>query len=243
MRTRAIPRAEERLRRSPPPTTSWGTRRGAPRTTVCARWAPAVSAPGSRATGGVRGGPGGFRYETVDVGDLSDLFGGMFGGGRARRPQARPASRCRPGNGGHGSHSTTRWPGVTIPVTLDGPAVLHHLSRDRGPPGTQPVICATCGGSGPGRGQPGLLPDGADVPDLPGTGERSRRPVPRATAVRRGPAFPDRESQGAGRGEGRRAVRVAGRGEPGGPGGQPGDLYVRVRVRRTTRFSVARATT
>src|SRR5207244_13487709 len=46
--------------------------------------------PGAGGTG-FEGAPGGFRYETVDIGDLSDLFGGMFGGsrGRARRPQTR----------------------------------------------------------------------------------------------------------------------------------------------------------
>ena len=42
------------------------------------------------------GGPGGVRFEEFDLGNLSDLFGGMFGGG-ARRGQARRPTR---GDGG-----------------------------------------------------------------------------------------------------------------------------------------------
>ncbi len=59
---------------------------------VGARWVPRRRpAPGGRAAGGVR-------YEQVDVGDLDDLLGGMFGGarprGRRRGPEA--AARRRP---------------------------------------------------------------------------------------------------------------------------------------------------
>jgi molecular chaperone DnaJ len=185
--------------------------------------------PGASGTGS--GGPGGFRYETVDVGDLSDLFGGMFGGsrGRARRPQARQR---------RGSDLETEvrlsfddaMAGVTIPVTLDGPAVCTTCHGSGAAPGTQPVICATCGGSGQVAVNQGFFQMEQTCPTCSGTGRTIETPCPTchgSGAVRRSRTVKVKVPAGVKDGA---RIRVAGRGEPGGPGGQPGDLFVRVRV-------------
>jgi molecular chaperone DnaJ len=176
-------------------------------------------------------GPGGFRYETVDVGDLSDLFGGMFGGsrGRARRPQARQRR-------GADLETEVRLSfddaiaGVTIPVTLDGPAVCTTCHGSGAAPGTQPVICATCGGSGQVAVNQGFFQMEQTCPTCSGTGRTIETPCPTchgSGAVRRSRTVKVKVPAGVKDGA---RIRVAGRGEPGGPGGQPGDLYVRVRV-------------
>jgi molecular chaperone DnaJ len=185
--------------------------------------------PGAGGTGS--GGPGGFRYETVDVGDLSDLFGGMFGGsrGRARRPQARQRR-------GADLETEVRlsfddaMAGVTIPVTLDGPAVCTTCHGSGAAPGTQPVICATCGGSGQVAVNQGFFQMEQTCPTCSGTGRTIETPCPTchgSGAVRRSRTVKVKVPAGVKDGA---RIRVAGRGEPGGPGGQPGDLYVRVRV-------------
>ena len=185
--------------------------------------------PGAGGTGS--GGPGGFRYETVDVGDLSDLFGGMFGGsrGRARRPQA-------PQRRGADLETEVRlsfddaMAGVTIPVTLDGPAVCTTCHGSGAAPGTQPVICATCGGSGQVAVNQGFFQMEQTCPTCSGTGRTIETPCPTchgSGAVRRSRTVKVKVPAGVKDGA---RIRVAGRGEPGGPGGQPGDLYVRVRV-------------
>ena len=185
--------------------------------------------PGAGGTGSE--GPGGFRYETVDVGDLSDLFGGMFGGsrGRARRPQARQR---------RGADLETKvrlsfddaMAGVTIPVTLDGPAVCTTCHGSGAAPGTQPVVCATCGGSGQVAVNQGFFQMEQTCPTCSGTGRTIETPCPTchgSGAVRRSRTVKVKVPAGVKDGA---RIRVAGRGEPGGPGGQPGDLYVRVRV-------------
>ena len=185
--------------------------------------------PGAGGTGS--GGPGGFRYETVDVGDLSDLFGGMFGGsrGRTRRPQARQRR-------GADLETEVRlsfddaMAGVTIPVTLDGPAVCTTCHGSGAAPGTQPVICATCGGSGQVAVNQGFFQMEQTCPTCSGTGRTIETPCPTchgSGAVRRSRTVKVKVPAGVKDGA---RIRVAGRGEPGGPGGQPGDLYVRVRV-------------
>ena len=185
--------------------------------------------PGAGGTGSE--GPGGFRYETVDVGDLSDLFGGMFGGsrGRARRPQARQRR-------GADLETEVRlsfddaMAGVTIPVTLDGPAVCTTCHGSGAAPGTQPVICATCGGSGQVAVNQGFFQMEQTCPTCSGTGRTIETPCPTchgSGAVRRSRTVKVKVPAGVKDGA---RIRVAGRGEPGGPGGQPGDLYVRVRV-------------
>jgi molecular chaperone DnaJ len=185
--------------------------------------------PGAGGTGSE--GPGGFRYETVDVGDLSDLFGGMFGGsrGRARRPQARQRR-------GADLETEVRlsfddaMAGVTIPVTLDGPAVCTTCHGSGAAPGTQPVICATCGGSGQVAVNQGFFQMEQTCPTCSGTGRTIETPCPTchgSGAVRRSRTVKVKVPPGVKDGA---RIRVAGRGEPGGPGGQPGDLYVRVRV-------------
>jgi molecular chaperone DnaJ len=180
---------------------------------------------------GFEGAPGGFRYETVDIGDLSDLFGGMFGGsrGRARRPQTRQRR-------GADLETDVRLSfddaisGVTIPVTLDGPAVCTTCHGSGAAPGTQPVVCATCGGSGQVAVNQGFFQMEQTCPTCSGSGRTIETPCPTCHgtgAVRRSRTVKVKVPAGVKDGA---RIRVPGRGEPGGPGGQPGDLYVRVQV-------------
>src|SRR5437867_803783 len=81
--------------------------------------------PGAGGPGGGFGGfPGGVRFETDDIGDLGDLLGGIFGGAGGRR------ARTRAQRGADLETDVTlsfgdAMAGVTVPVTLTGPAPCH----------------------------------------------------------------------------------------------------------------------
>jgi molecular chaperone DnaJ len=182
--------------------------------------------------GGFGGAPGGGAYQTVDIGDLGDLFGSMFGGtgGRAGR---RPQARVRRGADLETDVRLTfddAMAGVTIPVTLDGPAVCTTCHGSGAAPGTSPVTCATCGGRGTVAVNQGFFQMEQTCPTCAGTGRTIETPCPTCHgtgATRRSRTV--RVKIPAGVKDGAR-IKVPGRGEPGGPGMPAGDLYVRVRV-------------
>lgn len=182
--------------------------------------------------GGAGGGPaGGFRFE--DVGDLGDVFGGLFGRGR------RGGAGARRGTGPHRGQDleaqlhldfedAVRGLTTTIHLTSDATCSTCHGSGAR--PGTTPSTCPQCGGRGvvdenqgffsfsqpcPGCGGQGYTIDDP-CPTCRGTGTEHR---PREVKVR----LP------AGVADGQR-IRLKGRGGPGRNGGPPGDLYVTTRV-------------
>jgi molecular chaperone DnaJ len=182
--------------------------------------------------GGFGGAPGGGAYQTVDLEDLTDLFGSMFGGAGGRTGR-RAQARVR-----RGADLETEvrlgfddaMAGVTIPVTLDGPAVCTTCHGSGAAPGTAPVTCTTCGGSGTVAVNQGLFQMEQTCPTCSGTGRTIETPCPTCHgtgATRRSRTVKVKVPAGVKDGA---RIKVAGRGEPGGPGAPAGDVYVRVRV-------------
>jgi molecular chaperone DnaJ len=176
-------------------------------------------------------GPGGVRFENVDLGDLSDLlgnFGSFFGRGQR-------AARPRPERGGD-LESRVRisfddaLEGVQIRVPVELETACHVCGGSGAEPGTAPRTCPDCHGSGVISDSQGLFAlshpcqrcrGNGVIVDTPckachGTG---RERVTRRYQVK----VP------AGAKDGTR-IRLKGKGEPGVNGGPAGDLYVRVEV-------------
>ena len=184
--------------------------------------------------GGPGGYPGGVRFETGDV-DIGDLFGNLFGGG------ARGGGRPRQRRGADLETSVTlsfddAMAGVTVPVKLTGPAPCATCGGSGAAPGTQPVTCATCGGSGQVAVNQGFFSMAQTCATCGGTGRTIPSPCP--TCAGAGVQRRTRTIQvklPAGVKDGAR-IRLAGKGEAGGAGGGPGDLFVRVHVKGDTVF-------
>jgi len=174
--------------------------------------------------------PGGFDYEAVDLGDL---LGDMFGGGRRRGR----GGTSRPQRGADLETEVRltfddAMTGTTVPVRLTGPAVCSTCRGSGAAPGTTPATCVECGGSGQVAVNQGFFSMTQTCPRCHGTGRTVEHPCPTCggTGAERRTrtvkvAVPRGVRDGA-------RIRVAGKGEPGGPGAAPGDLYVRVRVDR-----------
>lgn len=183
--------------------------------------------PGSGRAGAPGGYPGGVRFETGDV-DLEDLLGGVFGGGARQR-------RARRQRGADLETEVTlsfddAMAGVTIPVKLTGPAACTTCHGSGAAPGTQPVTCPTCGGSGQVAVNQGFFSMAQTCPECRGSGRLIPTPCPTCNGT--GVTRRTRTIQvkvPAGVKDGAR-IKVAGKGEPGGAGGEPGDLFVRVHV-------------
>src|ERR687892_28504 len=132
----------------------------------------AASGFGGGSVGGFPGGaPGGgrVRFEDFDIGDLGDLFGGLFGG--SGRPRARA-------NAARGADLETRvtvsfdesMSGVTVPGRIDGPAPCETCGGSGAAPGTTPVTCPQCGGFRQNAGEPGVFPMSPTSPRRPRAG-------------------------------------------------------------------------
>jgi len=169
-------------------------------------------------------GPGGFTYENVDLSDLLGQFGGIFGrGGRRARPQPERGADIE-------SHVRLSFDDalsgaqVRVPVEIDVPC--HTCHGTGAEPGTAPITCPQCGGSGTVSDSHGLFALSQPCPRCRGNGVIVEKPcktcrgtgherVTRRYAVK----IP------AGAKDGTR-VRLKGKGEPGANGGPAGDLYV-----------------
>jgi molecular chaperone DnaJ len=182
--------------------------------------------------GGIPGGgfPGGFaggRVRFEDLGDLGDLFGGLFGGaGRVRAQPSRGADL-------EADVTTTfqeAMDGTTVPVRVNGPAPCETCNGSGAAPGTSPTICPTCGGAGAVAVNQGPFQMSQTCPACHGSGRVVETPCPTCRGSgsrRRTRSFQVRIPPGVRDGA---KIRLAGRGEPGPAGGQSGDLYVRVHV-------------
>jgi molecular chaperone DnaJ len=185
--------------------------------------------------GGMGGqGGGGFRFE--DVGDLGDLFGGLFNRGRAG---GAGAGRARRGTGpqrGADLQSELHLSfddavaGVTTAVHLTSEAACTRCTGSGAEPGTTPLVCSTCGGRGVLDENQGFFSFSQPCATCQGRGTIVETPCSqcRGSGVEHRP----REVKvrvPAGVQDGQR-IRLKGRGGPGRHGGPPGDLHVIVHV-------------
>ena len=175
------------------------------------------------------GGPGGVRFEEFDLGNLSDLFGGMFGGG-ARRGQARRPTR--------GDDLETRvrisfedsLEGVQVRIPVEAEDVCSVCHGTGAEPGTAPVVCPQCAGRGVVSDSQGLFAFSQPCPRCQGNGtivEKPCRNCRGAGRERRRKRYAVKIPAGAKSGT---RVRLKGKGEAGLNGGPPGDLHVVVDV-------------
>jgi molecular chaperone DnaJ len=193
---------------------------------------PGGGVPGGGYPGGGFPGGGGVRFEDAnfDVGNLGDLLGGLFGGrgrGRGRARQARGADL----------ETEIAVPledamsGSTVPVRIEGPAACETCGGSGAAPGTSPVTCPQCGGTGETAVNQGVFQMSRTCTRCQGSGRLVETPCPTcggSGSRRRTRSFQVKVPAGVKDGA---RIRLAGRGEPGPAGGQPGDLFVRVRVR------------
>jgi molecular chaperone DnaJ len=192
-------------------------------------------ANGGRPGGGGPAG-GGFTYENVDLSDLLGQFGGIFGrggGGRRARPQPARGADLE-------SHVRLSFEDalagaqVRVPVEVEVPC--HTCHGTGAEPGTAPITCPQCGGSGSISDSHGLFALSQPCPRCRGNGVIVEKPcttcrgsgrerVTKRYAVK----IPAGAKDGT-------KVRLKGKGEPGSSGGPAGDLYVVVAVDRSSLY-------
>ncbi len=180
--------------------------------------------------GGNGGGFGSFRVE-----DLGDLFSGIFRqpGGAARR---RPGAGVGPQRGADVEAELhlafdEAVEGVVTSVNVTTQQTCRTCSGSGSRPGSTPVVCPRCGGTGVLNDNQGLFSLSSPCPECGGRGTKITDPCPTCF----GTGFERRQRQvkvriPAGVDDGQR-IRVKSRGEPGRAGGPPGDLFVTVRVK------------
>jgi molecular chaperone DnaJ len=184
-------------------------------------------------------GPGGQRVRVegfpfgaeagFDVGDLGDLFGGLFGRrgrGQARRQPAKGADLETEVRLSFDEAMT----GTTVPLRIQGPAPCPVCGGSGAEPGTQPITCPQCGGTGAVAQDQGPFSMSRPCPRCHGRGSIVEHPCHEchgSGTVRRNREFSVRIPAGVKEGA---RIKVSGRGEASVSGAQPGDLYVRVRV-------------
>ncbi len=186
---------------------------------------------GAGAPGGWPGGAhaGGATYQTVDMGDLGDLFGNLFGGGAGggRRPSAHRGNDLQ--------YDLT----LSFEEAFSGVSTTVDVRRNEGcatckgsgaKPGTSPVTCPACQGSGTVSQGQGLFGFSRPCPRCGGKGTIIEQPCPtcrgRGSVVKAKPLtvnIPPGVTDGG-------KLRFAGKGEPGSAGGPAGDLYVVTRI-------------
>jgi molecular chaperone DnaJ len=173
------------------------------------------------------GGPGATTFDFGDF-DLGDIFGGMFGGGRGARPQ-----RGQRGNDVEvevtlSFEDALQGVKTTVPVSLE--LACHTCHGTGAAPGTAPITCPRCGGSGQVATSQGLFALQQPCPLCHGMGTIVETPCPTCHGTGR-----ERRTKRytvtipAGVKDGTR-IKLKGKGEAGYGGAAAGDLYVVTRV-------------
>ncbi|MFN2545338.1 MAG: molecular chaperone DnaJ [Actinomycetota bacterium] len=171
-------------------------------------------------------------FDVGDIGDLGDLFGGLFGGRRGRGQAGRAAASSR----GSDLETDVRisfedaMRGTTVPVKFRAASPCQTCGGSGAEPGTSPVTCPQCGGSGNVAVDQGPFQFAQACPRCGGAGRIVEHPCKTCRgsgSVQKNREFSVKIPPGVKDGQ---RIRVSGRGEAGRRGGGAGDLYVRVRV-------------
>jgi molecular chaperone DnaJ len=198
------------------------------------RLGPMAGAAGGFGRGGF-GAPGGATFRVEDLGDLGDLFGGIFGSRSTRR-------RTRGQQRGADVETELRLSfadavhGATVSVNVPEDVRCHVCNGTGAAPGTSTHTCPTCHGKGILDDNQGLFSLSTVCPTCNGRGTVVDTPCPTCHGTgteRRNRVVKVRIPPGVEDGQ---RVRVKGRGAPGQGGGPAGDLYVVVRVGSDPRF-------
>ncbi len=182
--------------------------------------------------GGFGGGgaPGGGTFRMDDMGNLGDLFGGLFGNrGRGPTTTRGPARGADMEAALHLSFPDAVH-GVTTSVNVPEDVRCSNCRGTGAAPGTATHTCPRCGGTGTLNDDQGLFSLSTVCPDCVGRGTLFDTPCPvckgsgterkvRSVKVRIPPGVEDGQR-----------IRVKGRGAPGQGMAPPGDLYVVVHV-------------
>ncbi|QIX25392.1 molecular chaperone DnaJ [Nocardioides sp. JQ2195] len=182
------------------------------------------------------GGQGGFdvsdlfgqRGGGAGQGGLGDMFGDLFGGGRARQPRPQRGSDVE-------SSATISFvdaiDGVTISLRLTSDAPCVSCRGTGGKPGTKPHICMVCEGAGMvASTSGGAFTLNETCPACGGRQLVYDDPCPTCGGSGRGMSARSIQARiPAGVKDGQK-IRLRGKGSPGENGGPNGDLFVTVKV-------------
>ncbi len=181
---------------------------------------------------GRAGGPAGNANFDFDLGDLGDIFGGLFGGG-AGGTRARAARQPLRGNDIEATvhlsfEDSLR--GVDAKVPVEMLAACRECGGTGARPGTAPVICPECNGRGVKAESQGLFALSQPCPRCRGNGTVIEQPCPKCQGTgreRRIKTYTVKIKPGVKDGT---RIRLKGKGEAGLHGGPAGDLIVVTRV-------------
>jgi molecular chaperone DnaJ len=170
-----------------------------------------------------------------DFGDLSDLFGGLFG--RSGRSNRQPSGRR-----GRDVETAVRisfqdsLDGVTVRVPVELMTACSTCHGSGAEPGTSPTLCPECHGRGVVSESQGPFALSQPCPRCHGNGTVIEKPCRTCGGTgreRRTRQYQVKIKPGVTDGA---RMRLAGKGEPGTGGGPAGDLYVNVNVEPSQLF-------
>ena len=174
-----------------------------------------------------RTGPGGTTFDFGDF-DLGDIFGGLFNRGGREQPQRGQRGNDVEVEVGVSFEDALRGVQTTVPVQLE--LACHTCHGTGAAPGTAPITCPNCSGTGTVATSQGLFALQQPCPRCRGMGSIVETPC----ATCHGSGRERRTKRytvkiPAGVKDGTR-IKLKGKGEAGYGGAQAGDLYVVTRV-------------
>jgi molecular chaperone DnaJ len=167
-----------------------------------------------------------------DLGDLGDLFGGIFGGGRGRAGQ-RQRQRGQRGSDVETSVNLSfedALEGVETRIRVELETACSTCGGSGAKPGTAPTICPVCHGRGVTAESQGLFALSQPCPRCRGNGTVIEDPCPNCRGTgreRRTKRYTVKIPAGVKDGS---RIRLRGKGEAGWGGAEAGDLFVVTRV-------------
>jgi molecular chaperone DnaJ len=177
----------------------------------------------------------GGNFNINDLGDLGDLFGGLFNRGatRARRPAPERGADIEAVVNLSFEDSLR---GLETKIPVDVTTACRECGGTGAEPGTSPIICPECHGRGVVSESQGLFSLSQPCPRCRGNGTVVEKPCQTCKGTGR-----ERRTRRytvkipAGVKDGTR-IRLKGKGEIGAAGGPAGDLYVITRVQPSKKF-------
>src|SRR2546421_442409 len=174
-------------------------------------------------------GAGGTTYDFSDF-DLGDIFGGLFNRGGARRQQQERGQRGNDVEVGVRVSSEAALRGAQVTIRVELELACHTCHGTGAAPGTAPVTCPECDGSGVVATSQGLFALQQPCPRCHGRGSIVEQPCPTCHGSgreRRTKRYTVKIPAGT---EDGKLLRIKGRGAPRLNGSGKGDVLARIKL-------------